>query len=82
MLDLHLEYDLPLGDGLKLALFVDSFNTLNSDSTTNVSGRWGNYYYAYWNHPEESEWVGTSSFGDTTRIQQPRVVRIGARFSF
>ena len=67
---------------LQLALFIDSFNTLNSAKVTSVSQRWGNYYYAYWNHPEESEWVQTSSFETPTSIQQPRVIRIGAKFSF
>ena len=61
---------------------LDSFNVLNSDKTTSVSQRWGDYWYAYWNHPEESEWVGTDSFGSPTSIQQPRTVRLGAKFTF
>jgi len=82
VLDLHLQYDLKLGRDLELALFVDSFNTLNSDKVTRVSQRWGDYWYAYWNHPEESEWAPTDSYETPTRIQQPRVVRIGAKLSF
>ncbi len=82
VLDLHLEYDFNLGGDLKLALFVDSFNTLNSDKITSVAQRWGDYYYAYWNHPEESEWAPSDSYETPTSIQQPRVIRVGARFSF
>jgi hypothetical protein len=82
VLDLHLEYDFDLGKQLELALFVDAFNVLDSDTVTSVSQRWGDYYYAYWNHPEESEWVPTSSYKTPTRIQTPRSIRFGARFSF
>jgi len=82
VLDLHLEYDWDLGKQLELSLFVDAFNVINSDTVTSVSQRWGDYYYAYWNHPEESEWVPTSSYQTPTSIQQPRVIRFGARFSF
>jgi hypothetical protein len=82
VLDLHLEYDFDLGKSLELALFVDAFNVLNSDTVTSVSHRWGDYYYAYWNHPEESEWVATSSYKTPLAIQEPRVIRFGAKFSF
>ena len=82
VLDLHLEYDFDLGKSLELALFVDAFNVLNSDTVTSVSQRWGDYYYAYWNHPEESEWVATSSYKTPLAIQEPRVIRFGAKFSF
>ena len=82
VLDLHLQYDLKLGGDLVLGFFIDSFNTLNSDKVTRVSQRWGDYYYAYWNHPEESEWAPTDSYETPTRIQQPRVIRVGAKFSF
>jgi hypothetical protein len=82
VLDLHLEYNLPLGNDLELALFIDTFNTLNSDKITDVSERWGTYYYEYTDHPAASEWVETSSYGTTTSIQEPRTIRVGARFSF
>jgi hypothetical protein len=82
VLDLHLQYDLKLGGAVVLALFVDSFNTLNSDKVNEVEQRWGDYWYAYWNHPEESEWAPSDSYEAPTSIQQPRVVRIGAKFSF
>ncbi len=61
---------------------VDAFNVLDSDTVTSVSQRWGDYYYDYRDHPEGSEWVGTSSFETPTAIQTPRVIRFGVRFGF
>ncbi len=82
VLDLHLEYDLNLGRNLELSLFVDAFNALDSEKVTSVSQRWGDYYYDYQDHPDGSEWAPTSSFGTPLSIQQPRVIRLGAKFSF
>jgi len=82
VLDLHLEYDFDLGRNMELALMVDAFNVLDSDTVTSVSQRWGDYYYDYRDHPEGSEWVGTSSFETPTSIQTPRVIRFGVRFGF
>ncbi len=82
VLDLHLQYDLKIGNDLVLGFFIDAFNTLNSEKVTSVTQRWGDYYYAYWNHPEESEWASSDSYETPTSIQQPRVIRIGAKFSF
>jgi len=82
VLDLHLEYDFEFSGALGLALFVDAFNVLDSDTVTSVSQRWGDYYYAYWNHPEESEWVATSSYETPLAIQEPRSIRFGAKLSF
>ncbi len=82
VLDLHLEYNFDLGRSMELALMVDAFNVLDSDTVTSVSQRWGDYYYDYRDHPEGSEWVGTSSFETPTSIQTPRVIRFGVRFAF
>ena len=83
-LDLRVEKTFNLGGAKALALFVDAFNVLDSDTVTSVAQRWGDYFYDYIDptDPEFNEWVQSSTYGTPLDIQTPREVRIGAKFSW
>ena len=68
---------LPLGGDLALAIFVDAFNVLDSDTITNVREQWGWYVYDYQDHPGGSFWDPSSRFEEPESIQTPREIRIG-----
>ncbi len=82
VLDLRLQKDFGLGNGMSVGLFVDVFNLLDGDETTGVDSRWGRYDYDYADHPGSSQWVASSTYQDVTAIQAPRSVRLGAKFSW
>lgn len=82
VLDLHLEKSFALGRSLELTLMVDAFNVLDSDEVTLVQQRWGDYFYQWDAHPEESEWAPSSTYKDPISIQTPREVRLGAKLTF
>ncbi|MCU0303848.1 MAG: TonB-dependent receptor [Thermoanaerobaculales bacterium] len=81
VLDLRLEKSFKLGGSMALGLFVDAFNVLDSDTVTEVSERWGDYYYDYLD-PAAGEWVESSTYGTPLDIQTPREIRLGAKFSW
>lgn len=82
VLDLRLQKEFGLGGDLALALFIDAFNVLDSDTVTAVNERWGFYDYDYRDHPDGSGWAESSTYLSPLAIQTPREVRIGARFSW
>jgi hypothetical protein len=82
VLDLRLEKEFGLGGDLELALFVDAFNALDSDTVTSVNQQWGWYVYDYRDHPDGSFWDPNSRYLDPGSIQTPRQIRLGARFSW
>jgi hypothetical protein len=82
VLDLRLQKEFGLGGDLALAIFVDAFNVLDSDTITNVREQWGWYVYDYQDHPGGSFWDPSSRFEEPESIQTPREIRIGARFSW
>jgi hypothetical protein len=81
VLDLRLEKVINFGGSKALALFIDAFNVLDSDTVTEVSERWGTYFYD-WRDPAASEWVESSSYRTPLDIQTPREIRLGAKFSW
>jgi hypothetical protein len=83
-LDLRIEKTFNLGGAKALSVFVDAFNVLDSDSVTEVAERWGDYYYDYIDptDPAYNEWVQSSSYGIPLEIQDPREIRLGAKFSW
>jgi hypothetical protein len=81
VLDVRLEKAINLGRQTQLALFVDVFNLLDSDTVNGVVQRWGTYDYV-WDAPEESAWLASSTYGTPTSIQTPREIRLGAKFSW
>jgi hypothetical protein len=82
VLDLRLQKDFSLGRDMVIGIFVDAFNVLDSDKVTEVSERWGDYFYDWENHPDGSEWVGRSGYLAPLDIQNPRTIRIGAKFGW
>ncbi len=79
LVDLRLAWSTGLGEGLRLTASLEAFNLLNSDTTLEVAGRWGDY----WPEDGEDGWVGPrSSFGTATAIETPRQIRAGVRFEF
>jgi hypothetical protein len=81
VLDLKLQKNFGLGGGKVLGLFIDAFNVLDSSETTNVREQWGWYVYD-WQDPGASFWDPSSRFEEVTDIQTPRVIRLGAKFSW
>jgi hypothetical protein len=81
VLDLRLQKDIDLGQRLRLAIFIDAFNLLDSDKVTEVVERWGRFYYD-WENPTVPDWAPSSSYGSAVEIQNPREIRIGAKFSW
>ncbi len=65
-LDLRVEKQFPFGDGMKLGLILDIFNVTNINRVT-----------AY-----QSLWLGIPQFLQPAAIELPRVLRLGARFTF
>jgi hypothetical protein len=82
LLDLRLEKSFSFGSDLQLTLMVDVFNVLNSDTVLEVRERWGFYDYVWDAHPDESEWVPSSSYKQAVDVEDAREIRLGARFSF
>ena len=84
VLDLRLEKRFNLSGSMALSFFVDAFNVLDSDTVTEVSQRWGDYYYDYTDpgDPVTNEWVSSSSYQSPLSIQTPREIRLGAKFSW
>jgi hypothetical protein len=82
VLDLRLQKEFGLGGNLALALFVDAFNVLDSDTITNVREQWGWYVYDYRDHPDGSFWDPSSRYQEPESIQSPREIRLGAKFSW
>jgi hypothetical protein len=82
VLDLRLEKEFGLGGSMALAIFIDGFNVLDSDETTDLNERWGWYVYDWREHPDESFWDPSFRFEEVQDIQMPREIRIGARFSW
>ena len=82
VLDLRLQKEFGLGGDMAIAIFVDAFNVLDSDTVTAVNQRWGWYTYEWETHPQDSDWDPSSTFEDPLDIQTPREIRIGAKFSW
>ena len=82
VLDLKLQKDFSLGGDMVIGIFVDVFNLLDGDEVTSVSQRWGDYDYDWQNHPEGSGWFERSGYKAPLDIQNPRTVRLGAKFSW
>jgi hypothetical protein len=81
-LDLRLQKQIGLGGNMALTLFIDAFNVLDSDEVTDVNERWGWYVYDWTDHPGNSFWDPSSRFEEVQDIQNPREIRIGAKFSW
>ncbi len=82
VLDLRLQKEFGLGGGMAIALFVDAFNVLDSDTATDVNEQWGWYVYDYQDHPDSSFWDPNSRYQEVQGIQTPREIRLGAKFSW
>jgi hypothetical protein len=82
VLDLRLQKDFSLGREMVIGIFIDAFNVLDSDKVTEVSERWGDYDYDWENHPEGSGWFERSGYKAPLEIQNPRTIRIGAKFAW
>lgn len=75
LLDLRLSWSTNIAAS-KLTLSVDAFNLTNEDTVLSVSGRWGDYRIA------TGRWVPRDAYGEPTRIERPREVRLGVRLEF
>lgn len=75
LLDLRLAWNAPLA-GKRLTLAVDAFNVFNEDTVLRVAGRWGDYRIS------SGRWTQSSYFGEPTRIERPREVRVSVRLEF
>lgn len=88
LFDLHLEKRFPFGDDTALTVMVDVFNLFDSDTVLDVQERWGTFEYDYISYPDQdpdSEYnvfVPGASFGLPTDTEDPREIRLGARFTF
>lgn len=80
LVDLRFSKDVPLRGELKLSLFADCFNALNSDTATSVDSRWGTISYNA-TDPSKSTW-SSRVYGAATAMESPRTIRIGARLGF
>jgi hypothetical protein len=69
-------------DSYGLSLYLDVFNLFNTGTVIDRNTSWGRYYYDYRDHPAGSEWVGSSSYGQASLIEPPRVIRLGAKIDF
>ncbi len=79
LIDLRLSWRAKLGGSNALLLWVEAFNLLNSDTVLDVYNRWGTYYL----EDEDGQyWYKRGNYGDTYDIEDPRQIRIGARYSF
>jgi hypothetical protein len=77
LLDVRLAWRTDLSKGMSLMLWVQVFNLLNTDTIIDVYDRWGTYYL------DDNEFSGPrASYGDPFDVEDPRQVRIGARWSF
>lgn len=82
LVDLKLAKNLNLGSKVRLKVFVDVFNVFNSDTILDRSTQWGTYRYNWRDHPDGSTWQPSATYGQATRIERPREIRLGARLSF
>jgi hypothetical protein len=80
--DLHWDKRFRFSDRLSLTLLLDVFNLFDSDTVLGVQERWGTYDYVWDAHPEESEWLDSSSYGAPVTREFAREIRLGARVSF
>ena len=82
LVDVKLAKNIRLGGDLRLKVFVDVFNVFNESTALDVNSRWGTYRYDWRNHPDGSVWQPSATYGQVTRIERPREIRLGARFTF
>lgn len=92
LVDLRLLKAFKIGQSVKISIFADGFNILNSNTTTAVDERYGEYRYDYRNHPAGSRWVERIEkddegnviplWGKPTAIESPREIRVGVKLSF
>jgi hypothetical protein len=88
LFDLHVEKQFSLGNDMTLTVMVDVFNLFDSDTVLEVSERWGSYEYDFSSYPDQDPneelnvFVPGSTFGAPLDTEDPREIRIGARFSF
>jgi len=80
-LSLRIEKMLKVGDIGKLYFMVDVFNALNSATATNRNDRYHGTFYKYAD-PSLNEYVPDPHTYELNKILNPRVMRIGVRFSF
>lgn len=81
LVDLRLGKTFRLGGDLRLNLFADAFNLLNSDTVTAVDQRWGSLTYKPAS-PATSTWASRTAYQAPTAMESPREVRLGLRLSF
>jgi len=71
-----------------LTVMVDVFNLFDSDTVLDVQERWGTFEYDYISYPDQDSgseynvFVPGASFGLPTDTEDPREIRLGARFTF
>jgi hypothetical protein len=88
LFDVHLEKQFSFGGGLELTVMVDVFNLFDSDTVLEVSERWGSYEYDFSSYPDQDPaeelnvFVPGSTFGAPIDTEDPREIRLGARFTF
>jgi len=75
LLDLRLAWTGKVASS-KLTVSLDAFNVTNEDTVLSVSGRWGDYRIS------SGRWTSRSAYGQPTRIERPREVRLGVRLEF
>lgn len=82
LIDLKVNKRFKLSEKFDFDITVDVFNLLNSDTITEVDESWGDYEYDYQDHPAGSAWVPWEGYMTTQRIERPREIRLGLKFSF
>jgi len=77
---LKLEKMLRLGDNGRIYLMVDIFNVFNSDSILRRQQKYHGYYYDY--ATGDDVWVPNVNYFKVDGVMNPRVMRLGVRFTF
>lgn len=79
-LDVHVQYPLTFGNGTELQLIADIFNITDEAEATAVDQTWT--FARLPETPTPPDPQTNPSFGEPLAYQQPRTIRLGARFSF